>query len=513
MSDVVPAWERALDALERGDRAAANAHLDAEAVDRRPSDRRVMVLLRGMLESTTAPPPAEREDDDEPRTPPVTEREAVASSLALAERARVALAEGRVDDLVVLAERTHRATPERWAWLRLRSASLDQAVFRFTGQVDARDRAIRTASAIADRLDAPHMAVLARGILGTIHLLSGHLHKCLDACDAAIELAAVTDLAAHPHVALAHQFRGYVLYEWNRLDEAREALSSAWELSTPSGRGVRSGAARLLMAVYAATGDDRSADRWLAHLEEIVAEPMTLRNREWLAAVRVRHGTQRTSDLRAIDGWRQRWDYRERHVEALTRDQVRARLHELEHLLTVLEATSQWTDLLEMAATVRAASDPLRLWFAVRAEAARAVALARLGRVDEADEAWRRALEEGAPEGFVRAYLDGAPLRLELLRRNAEEGGDGRAVRHAAAVLAAAGGGGIDGARALLSPRQRDVLTEVARGATDQAVARTLGISTSTAKTHLREIYRRLGVGSRTQAVAEGRRLGLLPLL
>lgn len=507
---VPPAWAQALDALERGDRDAAEAHLGSDLAGADPADREVAALLHRALDLPGAAGVAPAGASEATAPSAATPREAVAATLRAAEGARRALTAGRVDDLIALAAEVHRTAPERWGWLRLRSASIDQAVFRFSGRADARDRGIRSASAVADRLESPHMAVLARGILGTIHILSGDLHKCLDACDSAIELAAATGLASHPHVALAHQFRGYVLHEWNRLDEARASLESAWTISRPDGLGVRSGTARLLAAVAAAAGDEQSADRWLARLEEIVAEPMTRRNREWLAAVRIRHGTQRASDLRAIDAWRRSWDYAEEHLDALTDGDVLARLHELEHLLTVLEATSQWPALLGLATHVRAASHPVRRWYAVRAEGARAVALAGLGHMEEADAAWRTALGEGAAEGFVRVHLDGAPLRLELLRR-ARDGG-GPTARHAATILAGAGRGAARSADVRLSPRQREVLREVARGATDEAVGHALGISTSTAKTHLREIYRRLGVASRTQAVAEGRRLGLLPL-
>ena len=44
-----------------------------------------------------------------------------------------------------------------------------------------------------------------------------------------------------------------------------------------------------------------------------------------------------------------------------------------------------------------------------------------------------------------------------------------------------------------------------------QEVAAELHVSRNTAKTHSVAIYRKLGVSSRSDAVAEARRLGLLP--
>lgn len=61
-----------------------------------------------------------------------------------------------------------------------------------------------------------------------------------------------------------------------------------------------------------------------------------------------------------------------------------------------------------------------------------------------------------------------------------------------------------------LSPREAEVLDLVARGFTYQEVARQLGVSTATVQTHARNIYGKLAVHSKTEAVFEARQLGLL---
>lgn len=62
----------------------------------------------------------------------------------------------------------------------------------------------------------------------------------------------------------------------------------------------------------------------------------------------------------------------------------------------------------------------------------------------------------------------------------------------------------------LLSQRESEVLDLVARGFTYQEVARQLGISMATVQTHARNIYGKLAVHSKTEAVFEARQLGLL---
>ncbi len=53
-----------------------------------------------------------------------------------------------------------------------------------------------------------------------------------------------------------------------------------------------------------------------------------------------------------------------------------------------------------------------------------------------------------------------------------------------------------------LTPREREVLEALARGARNGEIARTLGISERTVKAHLASIYQKLGVASRAAAVA-----------
>jgi DNA-binding NarL/FixJ family response regulator len=61
-----------------------------------------------------------------------------------------------------------------------------------------------------------------------------------------------------------------------------------------------------------------------------------------------------------------------------------------------------------------------------------------------------------------------------------------------------------------LSPREREVLELVAAGNTNREVAARLFISEATVKTHLLNVYAKLGVSDRAAAVAEGYDRGLL---
>ena len=61
-----------------------------------------------------------------------------------------------------------------------------------------------------------------------------------------------------------------------------------------------------------------------------------------------------------------------------------------------------------------------------------------------------------------------------------------------------------------LTTREREVLTLVVEGLSNREIANRLFVEVSTVKSYANSIFRKLGVGSRTQAVAEARTLHLI---
>jgi LuxR family maltose regulon positive regulatory protein len=61
-----------------------------------------------------------------------------------------------------------------------------------------------------------------------------------------------------------------------------------------------------------------------------------------------------------------------------------------------------------------------------------------------------------------------------------------------------------------LSERELEIITLVGEGLKNDQIAEKIFLSVNTVKWHLRRAYEKLGVRSRTEALAEGRRLGLI---
>jgi LuxR family maltose regulon positive regulatory protein len=128
---------------------------------------------------------------------------------------------------------------------------------------------------------------------------------------------------------------------------------------------------------------------------------------------------------------------------------------------------------------------------------------------EEALSALAQAMSLAEPEGFVRIFLDeGAPM-AELLRQAVAQDLHTSYALHLLDAL----GEAAPAPQPLIEPlseRELEVLRWVAAGYSNQEIAQELVIAVSTVKKHINNIYGKLEVGSRTQAVARARELELL---
>jgi LuxR family maltose regulon positive regulatory protein len=136
-----------------------------------------------------------------------------------------------------------------------------------------------------------------------------------------------------------------------------------------------------------------------------------------------------------------------------------------------------------------------------------------------------RALALAEPGGFVRTFVDeGSPMACLLY----EAAGRGIAPDYAGRLLTAfevetdGKGRTTKGevpssvVRRLslvepLSERELEVLQLIAEGLTNQEIASRLVVSLNTVKAHCRNVYGKLGVNNRTQAVVRAKAFGILP--
>jgi LuxR family maltose regulon positive regulatory protein len=138
----------------------------------------------------------------------------------------------------------------------------------------------------------------------------------------------------------------------------------------------------------------------------------------------------------------------------------------------------------------------------------------------------REALAMAEPEGYVRLFLDEGEPMADMLRTARDHGiaptyverllafGHGQTSEGTAppALSPRTTGPGARSAALVeqLSVRELEVLRLIAAGESNAEIARNLVVAASTVKTHINNIFGKLGVRSRTQAVARARDLSLL---
>jgi len=142
------------------------------------------------------------------------------------------------------------------------------------------------------------------------------------------------------------------------------------------------------------------------------------------------------------------------------------------------------------------------------------VANRRFGRTKPATELLDQALALAEPDGACRVFLAaGQPIRsaitvlVQPTSRSARFAG--RILARFDAQIPRAGGVPVQ-SEAPLTSSELAVLRFLPSHMTNQEIAEALFLSINTVKTHLRSVYRKLGVASRRAAIARGRRLDLL---
>jgi len=125
-----------------------------------------------------------------------------------------------------------------------------------------------------------------------------------------------------------------------------------------------------------------------------------------------------------------------------------------------------------------------------------------------------QALALAEPDGAYRVFLDGgAPVRSAitvLVPPSSRHAGFAGRILERFEAQAPRAAGAAEQATVPLTDSERAVLCFLPSHMTNEEISQALFLSVNTVKTHLRSAYRKLGVGSRRDAIACGRRIGLL---
>jgi LuxR family maltose regulon positive regulatory protein len=404
--------------------------------------------------------------------------------------------------------------PERDLDWRSGAATTLGDVYAFSGDMPAAHQARLEALRASEAAGNTYLFLYNSAKLALNLMIQGRLHQVQELCQQRVRCADERGMAQTAVVGWLLAIWGEVLAEKNELDRALDLVEQSIELTEHSGEVTMLGwSCASLTRVLFSRGDMASAEAIVRKMDQVARESivptwiMSLnaawRSRIWLAQDKVEAAAQ--------------WA-RERGLEP---DHVPEHLSAYEYfaLARILIAQGRWEEastlLQRMLQPAEAGGSTTRV---IEILSLQALALQAGGDTTRALVALERALTLAEPEGFVRIFADEGPVMARLLY---EALARGIAPEYARRLLAACPmteaeqAGPPDAPESdliePLSEREREVLHLIAEGLTNPEIGSRLFLSVHTVKTHARNIYGKLGVHNRTEAVTRARALGILP--
>lgn len=378
-----------------------------------------------------------------------------------------------------------------------------------------------------DRAQGLFSGVYGRCFGGIAAYRAGDLDLARKSFVDAMELAARTAGKQSNSARLASALMGQLLYEANELDEAERLLKESRFLGFEGGvvdfylatyvcssrlathRGEQTEAAAILQE-----GEDTARALMLDRLGVAVASE---RVRLKLATGNIRGAEQTLADL---DGRR----YSSGTVPFRSSDEIQSYIDLAKARLLCARGNPS-----AAIALIRAQIESsVQCGWKTQEISARillSLALELDGKAVEAEQTLMQSINDGAPRGMVRSFLDEGPRLIAILdrvrdkaRRRPVDDAPSFSFNSSAQRLLTTSRDPREGlpwtsdsqARgAELTPRETEVLRLLDHGRANKEIARTMHISVDTVKWYLKNIFVKLGVSTRTQALNETRRLNI----
>jgi LuxR family transcriptional regulator, maltose regulon positive regulatory protein len=353
-----------------------------------------------------------------------------------------------------------------------------------------------------------HMVIIASSNIADILIEQGHLHRAADTYAHSLQMAVRPDGQRSALAGRIFAGLGRLSYEWNRLEDAEQNIDQCIELSRIWGDTGQEASAWAMMARLKQAGNNLAqTQKAMRKVEQIAAEqPLSpLRSipvksdlaRVWLA----QGNLEKLSQLIQKSG-----------VEI--KDEIPyQRESEYVILLRVLLAQGEYEPAIGLSnRLLQLAETTGQMGMVIEILILLSIALQGKKDTEGALEALEKALSLAQPEGYVRMFLDeGETVTRLLCQVQSRQVGSGYATELLSRI------GKISGMtppsmQLLIEPltsRESEVLKFIEAGCSNEEISEQLVISIATVKRHISNIYAKLGVKSRTQAIAIGKELKL----
>ncbi len=441
-------------------------------------------------------------------------------------RAHHALTNPEISRVIEMAGRAIEYLPEG-DYMRCEAAVALGGAFWSRGDVVASQRAFTQARTTAQKSGHPLMAVPSNCYVGEQQFKRGQLHGAFATYREALEWATgpsgrLMPVASFPLIKLGDLYR-----EWNDLEAANRDVTRGVELCQQLGQADILGEAYVALArLQRAQGDVQGVRDCLRKADQIAQrvkiDPWI---GTWIDECRLRLWLS-TGNLAAALSWVQE--------RGLSIDGALSYQHDLHHILLARVLIAQGSadsrgrglgDALKLLARLLEAAEKAG-WVneQIQILILRSLALEASGDREGALAALGRALTLAEPAGHVRTFVEEGVPMARLLHQAAARGNRpdyaGRLlaafefqVADSDTVRASIKPENLEPEGELIEPlseREIEVLALIAEGLTNREIGQQLCISLGTVKAHTSNVYGKLSVRSRTEAVARSRALGIL---
>ena len=413
-------------------------------------------------------------------------------------RAEVAISEGSVGAALGQLDKALELLPKDDVILRSMATQSRGYVLRVRGDVRKAETTLLEAVRLTQQCGNKISELFALTDLGEVLKAQARLSEAERVFEQAIARAREGRKEATASACAAFVGLADVEQERNQLDKAKDHALKGLELAKQARFSAVEVYAHVVLAqISQARLNPSQADEHLQNAEASL-RLQDVRRKERLDVERARLYLRQGKLARAI-----RWAQTQQTGEHQGRQ-------EREHitLARVLLAEGKTAEGLSL---VRSLLEPARranrLASVIELKLLEALALEAKGRPVKALEVFSEALELSEPEGFIRLFIgEGQPVRSLLQRALAE----GFAPTYVNKLLTSFKPREEEPTSDLLTKRELEILKLIAEGHSNETIAEMLIRSLGTVKTHTSNIYSKLGVKNRTEAVARARDLELL---
>src|ERR671921_1641466 len=423
---------------------------------------------------------------------------------------------GEPHGAIALAQRALELLPEKDVELRSFAAFRLAEAYRTADDLEAASAAFAETAELGRAAGHEYLVLRAMSRQAKLQMARGRLRKADHVLQRTLRFAVERGGDSLPATGEAYVAVGKLLYEWDELETAASRLKEGIRLAERMGQfdTLVEGYVTLSRLEVAQDNTERaleSAREANSLAQRSGAGEAIVEAAAWNARLHLTRNdsTAAVLELERIAGVPAVSVSMVRESAQIARARLTVARGEHEEALRLLEGLRQST---EAAGRTGKLIELLTL---------QAVALWERNRREQAVGSLTRALALAEPEGYVRTFVDEGATVGELLSAilEARQRGHPDATRTPARYLTkllaihaqeSATPGAGERLSEPLSERELEVLALVASGKSNLEIASSLFVSLSTVKTHINNLYRKLGSRSRTQAIARARDLDLI---